>query len=264
MSGGATSTIDMEAGEKLAAGREEKPSIARWVVQPLICVVGVAVIFIYVNTASLTNVESRTMNNSSLVDMFEQHVLLTVISAVIVIIIAVPLGVALTRGPMRRYTSAVMAVAGFGQAAPAVGLIVLAALFFGFGIWPCIGALVVYGILPVLANVVAGIDGVDPRLVEAGRGMGMSGPAVLVRVELAIAIPVIMAGVRTALVLMVGTAALAGFVGAGGLGKIITVGVTLSLDRNLIIGGILIALLALFIDWLARVIEILATPKGLS
>lgn len=255
--------IDMEVGEKRSPTRDSGPSLLSWAVQPVVLLLVLVAIVIYINTANLNSLETRNLNSSSLFRDFKEHMELSVAAAIVVILIAVPLGVALTRGSMRRYSSVVMAVAGFGQAAPAIGLIVLAALVLGIGKGPVILALAVYGILPVLANVVAGIDGVDQRLVEAGRGMGMSAPAVLVRVELAMALPVIMTGLRTALVLMVGTASLAGFAGGGGLGSLINTGISLGLDSVLVTGAILVAVLALFIDWLLRVFEYVATPKGL-
>lgn len=93
--------------------------------------------------------------------------------------------------------------------------------------------------------------------------MGMSAWATLLRVELPLALRVIVAGVRTALVLIVGTAALASFTGAGGLGQLITTGIKLNQTSTLIVGAILVAALALFIDWLARIVELVAAPKGL-
>jgi len=108
-----------------------------------------------------------------------------------------------------------------------------------------------------------GIRGVDERLVEAGRGMGMTSFMVLLRVELPLAVPVMLSGVRTALVLLVGTAALAAFVNGGGLGLLITTGINLYLFTVLIAGALLIAVLALIVDWLGRVVEHVARPKGL-
>ena len=121
----------------------------------------------------------------------------------------------MTRGRFRRYSKPIITVAGFGQAAPAIGLIALGAVLFGIGEVGAIVALTVYGALPIVANTVTGLDGVDPRLVEASRGMGMSAWSTLFRIELPLALPVIVAGVRTALVLIVGTAALASFTGRG-------------------------------------------------
>jgi osmoprotectant transport system permease protein len=157
----------------------------------------------------------------------------------------------------------VLAVANFGQAAPAVGLIVLLAAWLGLNSWSAVVALVLYAILPVLRNTMIGVQSVDSRLVEAGRGMGMSAFSVLMRVELPLAVPVMLSGIRTALVLLVGTASLATFVGAGGLGLLITTGVTLFLPKVLVAGALLVALLALSIDWLGRVVETVARPKGL-
>lgn len=156
-----------------------------------------------------------------------------------------------------------MAIANIGQAAPAVGLIVLFAMWMGFGSTAAIVALVVYAVLPVLRNTMVGLDSVDQSLVEAGRGMGMSALSVLWRIELPLAVPLMLAGIRTALVLVVGTATLATFVSAGGLGVAITTGVNLDLPRVLITGSVLVSLLALAIDWLGRVVEHIARPRGL-
>ncbi|MGJ9412160.1 ABC transporter permease [Aeromicrobium sp. CF4.19] len=259
-------TVDMEAGDKGGARTiregDPTPGIARWIAQPLVCLAAFAAVILYTNTRELTS-KQGLLANDELWSGATRHLYLTAVAAVLVVLIAVPLGVLLTRGPMRRYASAVMALAGFGQAAPAIGLVVLAALYFGVGIWPFIGALTIYGILPVVANVVAGLDGVDRRLIEAGRGMGLSAMAVLRKVELPIAVPVMLTGVRTALVLMCGTVAFGGFVGAGGLGALINTGIKLGESSLLIVGAVLIAALALLLDWVARVVEVLATPKGL-
>jgi osmoprotectant transport system permease protein len=182
---------------------------------------------------------------------------------VLVLLLAVPLGVALTRRPLRRLSPLVLAVANTGQAAPAIGLFVLLATWLGFGFWTTVVGLVLYAALPVLRNTMVGVEQVDPRLVEAGRGRGMSALAVLFRVELPLAVPVVLAGVRTALVLLVGTATLATFIDGGGLGVLINTGITLSLDSLLVSGAVLVALLALAVDWLGRVVEHVARPKGL-
>lgn len=192
-----------------------------------------------------------------------RHVWLTLASSALVVAIAVPLGIALTRGPIRKFSPFVVAFANAGQGAPSVGLIVLLAIWLGYGFWTAVIALTIYGLLPVLRNTITGLDGVDPTLVEAGRGLGMSPLAVLLRVELPLAVPVIMAGVRTALVLVVGTATLATFINGGGLGAIIQTGISLNLTRLMVAGAVLVALLALLIEWLGRLLELVARPKGL-
>ncbi|WP_209519196.1 MULTISPECIES: ABC transporter permease [unclassified Frigoribacterium] len=233
------------------------------VVQPVAVLLALGAFVVWLTTADLTTAERTTLNPSDLLGYTGEHLALTFVSAVIVLVIAVPLGVVLTRGPFRRVSGPILAVANFGQAAPAIGLVVLLAFWLGFSFWAAVVALVLYAMLPVLRNTMIGLQSVDGRLVEAGRGMGMSSLAVLFRVELPLAVPVMLSGIRTALVLLVGSAALATFIGAGGLGLLITTGVNLFLPRVLVSGALLIALLALLLDWLGRVVEHVARPKGL-
>ncbi|PZE72482.1 MULTISPECIES: ABC transporter permease [unclassified Curtobacterium] len=231
--------------------------------QPIAILVVLAGFAVWLATADLTPTERTTLNPADILALTGQHLVLTLQSTVLVLVIGIPLGVVLTRGPLRRASPYVLAVANFGQAAPAVGLIVLLAAWLGLNSSSAVIALVLYAILPVLRNTMIGVQSVDDRLVEAGRGMGMSAFSVLMRVELPLAVPVMLSGIRTALVLLVGTASLATFVGAGGLGLLITTGVTLFLPKVLVSGALLVALLALSIDWLGRVVETVARPKGL-
>ncbi|EYT66220.1 MULTISPECIES: ABC transporter permease [Curtobacterium] len=231
--------------------------------QPIAILVVLAGFAVWLATADLTPTERTTLNPADILSLTGQHLVLTLQSTVLVLVIGIPLGVLLTRGPLRRASPYVLAVANFGQAAPAVGLIVLLAAWLGLNTRSAVIALVLYAILPVLRNTMIGVQSVDARLVEAGRGMGMSAFSVLMRVELPLAVPVMLSGIRTALVLLVGTASLATFVGAGGLGLLITTGVTLFLPKVLVSGALLVALLALSIDWLGRVVETVARPKGL-
>ena len=256
---------DIEVARQAAAFYAEprQLGLGRWLLQPLTCVVAVVGSLAYVNVAQVSESEQRSLGVSQLLTLLRQHMVVSLAATVLTCAIAIPLGILLTRGPMRRYSKPIVTVAGFGQAAPAIGLIALGAVLFGIGGVGAVVALTVYGALPILANTVIGLDGVDPRLVEAARGMGMSAFSTLLRVELPLALRVIIAGVRTALVLIVGTAALASFTGAGGLGQLITTGIKLQQTVTLVVGAILVAALALFIDWLARVVEIVAAPKGL-
>jgi osmoprotectant transport system permease protein len=241
-----------------------KPSlgIGRLLVQPLACIAAVVIALVYVNTADVSDTERRSLAVGSLLTLLRQHMTISLAATVLTCLVAIPLGIALTRGSLRRFSKPIITVAGFGQAAPAIGLIALGAVLFGIGNVGAIVALTVYGVLPIVANTVTGLDGVDPKLIEAARGMGMSARRTLLQVELPLALRVIIAGVRTALVLIVGTASLASFTGAGGLGTLITTGIKLQQSVTLVVGAVLVAALALFIDWLARVVEVVAAPKG--
>jgi osmoprotectant transport system permease protein len=246
-----------------SARRPARPAWLGLLGQPVAVLAALGAFLVWLNTADLTTAERTTLNPSDLLGYTGEHLALTFVSAVIVLVLAVPLGVVLTRGPFRRVSGPVLVLANVGQAAPAIGLVVLLAFWLGFSFWAAVVALVLYAMLPVLRNTMIGLQSVDGRLVEAGRGMGMSSLAVLFRVELPLAVPVMLSGIRTALVLLVGSAALATFIGAGGLGLLITTGVNLFLPRVLVSGALLIALLALLIDWLGRVVEHVARPKGL-
>jgi osmoprotectant transport system permease protein len=214
-------------------------------------------------TADLDAIESRQLAWGTLGDLTWQHVKLTLVTTVFVLLTAIPAGILLTRRKLRRAAPLFVGIGNIGQAAPAIGLVVLLAIWLGFGFWTAVLAFTLYGVLPVLRNTIVGLQGVDQTLVEAGRGMGMSARAVLFRIELPLAVPVIMAGVRTALVLVVGVASFATFIDAGGLGALIQTGITLFRTSVLVSGGLLIALLALLIDWVGRVLEAVARPKGL-
>jgi osmoprotectant transport system permease protein len=214
-------------------------------------------------TADLDSIELRQLAWRTVGGLAWEHVKITIVATVIVVAVSIPLGIALTRPRLKRAAPVVVGIANAGQAAPAIGLVVLLAIWLGFGFWSGIAAFALYGILPVLRNTITGLQGVNPNLVEAGRGMGMSGAGVLFRIELPLAVPVIMAGVRTALVLVVGTATFATFINAGGLGSLITTGVNLFRYSILVSGALLVALLALLVEWAGRVLEAVARPKGL-
>jgi osmoprotectant transport system permease protein len=149
-----------------------------------------------------------------------------------------------------------------GQATPAIGVIILLALIIGIGWQTAIIALVLYGMLPVLRNTMAGLSQVDQFVVESAKGMGMTGPQILFKIELPLAVPVILAGFRTTLVFSVGVATIATFINAGGLGETIVVGLKLSRPAVLLTGAVVVSCIALLMDWVAGLIEDLLRPKG--
>ena len=214
--------------------------------------------------ADLDSISENALSNGQVSKALWQHVKLTVISTFFVLIIAIPLGILLTRGAIRKATPVAMAVANMGQATPAIGLLALLVIWLGTGMKAALIGIIVYAVLPVLANTIAGLKANDPTLLEAARGIGMSPLGVLARVELPLAVPLILAGVRTALVLNVGTATLATFGGGGGLGVLITTGITNQRMPVLMLGSILTVALALLVDWLASLAELLLRPRGLE
>ena len=184
-------------------------------------------------------------------------------STVIVIAVAVPLGIMLTRPAMRKISPFVLGVANSGQALPAYGLLVIFLGIMGQGALTVIWALSLYALLPVLRNTMVGLDGVDRHVIEAGRGMGMTKAQALTRIELPLAVPIIIAGVRTAMILNIGMATLGFLIGGGGLGITIQTGLKLNQDEVLIVGAWLVALVALTFDWLGALAERFLRPRGL-
>lgn len=214
--------------------------------------------------ADLDALTRNALSDGQVTKALWQHIELTAISTFLVLIIAIPLGVLLTRGRAGRAAPAVMAFANAGQATPAIGLLALLVIWLGIGRKAALIGIIAYAVLPVLSNTVAGLRANDPALLEAARGIGMSPLGVLTRVELPLAVPLILAGVRTALVLNAGTATLATFGGGGGLGVLITTGITSQRMPVLVVGSVLTVALALLVDWLASLAELLLRPRGLE
>lgn len=230
---------------------------------PVVLATSALLLYLWIQSKELDSIEARRVNAEVIRDSLYVHLRLSAVSTVIVILLAVPFGILLTRSFAKWITPVVVGIANIGQSVPSIGVIVLLALVWDIGFWPAIVALVAYSFLPVLRNTMVGLQQVDPSLIEAGRGMGMTKLAVLGRVELPLAVPIILAGVRTALVINVGTATLATFTAAGGLGDIVSGGISTKRDVTIITGAVLTGIVALAIDWLAGVAEDVLRPKGL-
>ncbi|MGW5215465.1 ABC transporter permease [Streptomyces sp. NPDC004051] len=214
--------------------------------------------------ADLDTLSENALSDGQVSKALWQHIELTVISTFFVLIIAIPLGILLTRPRFRRAAPAAMTFADMGRATPAIGLLALLVIWLGVGRRAALVGIVAYAVLPVLSNTIAGLRANDPALLEATRGIGVSPPGVPTRGELPLAVPLILAGMRTALVLNVGTATLATFGGGGGLGVLITTGITSQRMPVLVLGSILTVALALLVDWLASLAELLLRPRGLE
>jgi len=242
---------------------ERRRTLAGYLVTPAVLVVVLVALALYVGSQTLDSIEERRLTLDFILPAVVQHITLTLVSTAFVLVIAVPVGILLTRPFARRAVAPAVAVFNIGQAVPSIGVLVLLAIVWGIGFWPAVVALVAYSALPVLRNTVVGLQQVDPAVIESGRGMGMSRRGVLARIELPLAVPVILTGLRTALVINVGTAALAALTNAGGLGTIIITGLVQNRPIVTVVGSVLTAVLALFIDYVGRVVEDVLRPKGL-
>ncbi|MEU1532655.1 ABC transporter permease [Streptomyces fagopyri] len=246
------------------AGPRRRITWQKLTVLPAVLAAVLLATWLWFQQATLDPISSNALSNGQVSKALWQQIELTVISTFFVLIIAIPLGVLLTRGMFRKAAPVAMALANMGQATPAIGLLALLVIWLGTGQKAALIGITVYAILPVLSNTIAGLKANDPTLLEAARGIGMSPMGVLTRIELPLAVPLILAGVRTALVLNVGTATLATFGGGGGLGVLITTGITNQRMPVLVLGSVLTVTLALLVDWLASLAELLLRPRGLE
>ncbi|RQO37786.1 ABC transporter permease [Chryseobacterium sp. KBW03] len=182
-----------------------------------------------------------------------QHLGLTFLSLLLAIIVGVPLGILIAR--KKKLSSPVLGIAGILQTIPSIALLGFMIPVFGIGPKPAIAALLIYALLPIIRNTYTGITGVDPAVIEAAKAMGMNRSQLLFKVKLPLAMPVIVAGIRTAAVINVGVATLASFVAAGGLGEFIFGGISLNNTNMILAGAIPAALLAVVLDQTIAMIQ---------
>jgi len=192
---------------------------------------------------------------------FVEHVELAAVSLLIGAVIALPLGIVL--GHYGRFGGLAINISNVGRAIPSIALLVLAFQVFGLGNPPIVIALTALAIPPMMTNSYVAMREVDPDIKEAARGMGYREPAQILRVELPLAVPLVMAGVRTSAVQVVATATLAALIAGGGFGRYIIDGFGQQDYTKLVAGGILVALLALATEAVLSGLERVLVPRGL-
>jgi osmoprotectant transport system permease protein len=196
-----------------------------------------------------------------------EHISIVVVAVGLAILTGVPIGIAITQN--KAAADAVLYVASIIVTVPSIALFglmipVLSLIGQGIGWLPAVTAILLYSQLPIIRNTYTAITNVDPALREAARGMGMTPLQRLWQVEMPISVPVIMAGVRTAVVMNIGVAAIAAYIGAGGLGVLISRGISQSDPRQLIAGAVAVSLLAIIADYGLLYVQKRLTPLGLK
>jgi len=200
-----------------------------------------------------------SMESDKLLSQTLQHIGLTFISLLFAIAIGLPLGILIAR--RRKLSGTVLGIAGVLQTVPSIALLGFMIPVLGIGAKPAIVALLIYALLPIIRNTYTGIIGIDQHVVEAAKALGMSKIQVLLKIELPLAMPVILAGIRTATVINVGVATLASYIAAGGLGEFIFGGISLNNTNMILAGAIPAALLAIILDGLLALIQRLNFKK---
>lgn len=205
-------------------------------------------------------------NSDTIWKLAIEHAYIVAIALFIAIGTGVPIGIAITFN--RRAADYVLYVAGIIMTIPSVALFglmipLLAMIDYGIGKVPAVIALVLYCQLPIIRNTYAAIKNIDPAMVDAARGMGMTGAQIMLKVQLPLALGVIFAGVRVAVVMSIGIAAIAAYIGAGGLGQLIFQGISSTYDAKLFAGAIVVSIMAIAADVVFGWLEKALMSKGL-
>lgn len=191
-----------------------------------------------------------------------EHFYISIIALLIAIFVAVPLGILLSK--TTRTANVVLTIAGVLQTIPTLAVLAIMIPIFGVGKTPAIVALFIYVLLPILNNTVLGVKNIDKNVIQAGQSMGMTKMQLMKDVELPLALPLIISGIRLSSVYVISWATLASYVGAGGLGDLVFNGLNLYQPPMIISAAILVTLLALIVDFLLSLVEKWAVPKGLK
>ena len=233
----------------------------RWtdIILPLVVVAAALAFGIYVIKNPMDNMVANYITPKLVTSALRRHLYLIVVSSFMAICTSVPLGIILTRPAFRKLTPYVVGLVNICQTVPSLAVIALFVGILGIGSRTAIFALWIYSLLPILNNTIAGIDSVDPAIIDSARGMGMTKLKILWNVELPLAMPVIMAGIRTAVVINVATAIIAAYVGGGGLGDIIIAGKNINRWQAWSLGAILATCIALLFDHILGVVERILT-----
>lgn len=201
-------------------------------------------------------------NYPQIFSLLIEHLKLTAISVGLAILIGVPLGIFISYAA--KASKPVLSVANVIQAIPSMALLGFMIPLLGIGILPAIVAVVLYSLLPIIKNTYTGIENINPQTLEAAKGIGLTPLQVLTKVQIPLALPVIMAGVRIASVTAVGLMTMAAFIGAGGLGYLVFSGIRTVNNNQILAGAIPACLLALMVDFLIGLVEKLVTPVSLQ
>ncbi|MCU5745309.1 ABC transporter permease [Staphylococcus sp. SQ8-PEA] len=201
-------------------------------------------------------------NGQELLKKAWEHLEISIIALLIAIVVAVPIGIMLSR--MKRTSNVVLTLAGVLQTIPTLAVLAIMIPIFGVGKMAAIIALFIYVLLPILNNTVLGVQNIDENLKEAGKSMGMTRYQLMKDVELPLALPLILSGIRLSAVYVISWATLASYVGAGGLGDFVFNGLNLYNANMIIAAAVGVTILALIVDFVLSLIEKWAVPKGLK
>jgi len=243
--------------------------VLSWSVIPVLMIIVVMLIYnllllpIEPGSMEANMMGSNEIGFKRIMDAAVEHVRLILVSTLLAIAFGVPAGILITRQGFRDFSGLILGVANIGQSVPSIAILAIFMGILGLGFKTAVFALWLYALLPIIRNTATGIEEVDPNIIESATGMGMTNRQILLQIELPLSFPVMFAGIRTAAVINVGTAALGAFIGAGGLGTFIIAGIPLMRNSLILVGAILTAVMAILVDWiLGKVQDRLVVPTA--
>ena len=207
-------------------------------------------------------VEMFLARRFELLELLIEHLNMTSLAVILSLFIGVPLGLAITKN--KKFSSVVIGIANVMQSIPSIALLAFLVPFIGIGQKPAIIMVVLYALLPIIKNTYTGIVSIDPKVMESAKGIGLNKAQQLVKIQLPMALPFIMAGIRISAVTAVGTVTIAAFAGARGLGWFINLGLNANDPNLVLLGAIPASLLALIVDFVLSKLEKAITPEGLK
>ncbi|MEJ2011326.1 MAG: ABC transporter permease [Anaerolineales bacterium] len=261
MEASASALLSPKAGQILR-------KIVSWLVVPaLLALVVILLYSLVINRIQPDTMTYRMFYDSAgkttkLTRYINNHMIAVFISSSLAILVAVPAGILITREGFRDFSTLILGVANIGQTVPSMAILGLSLAFLGLGLQPTILALWLYSLLPIVRNTATGITEVDAAVIESALGMGMTKRQILFRIEIPLAMNVIMAGIRTAVVINVGTAALSTFIGWQSLGHPMAAGIRVRRDDMVAIAAVLTAVFAIGLDFLMGKVQEILAPKG--
>ncbi len=231
-------------------------NLYKLIIVPLFLIIVGVVIVIYTVNNPTDGLVARMLTYDNVLTALQQHLMLMLVSMIGAIIVGVLVGIMLSRPSLYYVGRGVENVVNVGQTIPSLAILALFFTWLGLGFRVAVFALFLYSILPILRNTFAGITSVDSSIVESAKGMGLNQFRILTRIELPLAFPIIIAGIRTAIVINVGAATLATFIGGGGFGDLIVTGLSVRRDMVIVTGAGLAALTAIILDYVIGQIEL--------
>lgn len=230
-------------------------TLYKLVLVPLFLVIVGVVIVVYTVNNPTDGLVARMLTYDNVIRALREHLMLMLVSMIGAITVGVLVGIMLSRPKLYYLGRGVENVVNVGQTVPSLAILALFFTWLGLGFRVAVFALFLYSILPILRNTFAGITSVDSSIIESAKGMGLNQFRILTRIELPLAFPIIVAGIRTAIVINVGAATLATFIGGGGFGDLIVTGLSVRRDMVIVTGAGLAALTAIILDYVIGQVE---------